>query len=198
MRIRRPAKLKNVPKDEESNIQALVETTEKYKVEFDRAISQQQKNTERLLMGVIEAMDAFDRIFASIRAKDNDLSEQMKMWVGNFRTVRRLLLNSLNDQQVFLIEQSDEEFDPTKQHVCETREDPSRPDGAILEEVQPGYSWRGHILRKAHVIVARHPERPNVSQVDCCDTQDGSAAKGRIDSDKADGDESDTPVEMLD
>jgi molecular chaperone GrpE len=48
-----------------------------------------------------------------------------------------------------------EEFDPDLMEVVEVVADPDQSSGAVVEEVRPGYLWRGKVLRFAQVKVAR-------------------------------------------
>jgi molecular chaperone GrpE len=46
-------------------------------------------------------------------------------------------------------------FDPELMEVVEVVNDSSRPPGQVVEEVRPGYRWRGRLFRYAQVSVAR-------------------------------------------
>jgi molecular chaperone GrpE len=48
-----------------------------------------------------------------------------------------------------------EAFDPESMEVVEVVGDTGRPAGTVVEEVRPGYIWRGRLLRFAQVKVAR-------------------------------------------
>lgn len=48
-----------------------------------------------------------------------------------------------------------QEFDPELMEVVEVVDAPDVPAGAVVEEVRPGYLWRGRVLRYAQVKVAR-------------------------------------------
>jgi molecular chaperone GrpE len=50
---------------------------------------------------------------------------------------------------------TDEEFDPELMEVVEVVADAGRPAGTVVEEVRPGYRWRGRLIRFAQVKVAR-------------------------------------------
>lgn len=114
------------------------------------------ENTKKLLLSLIEVMDAFDRVFSSIREKQDQLNRQMKKWIGNFRTIRRMLENMLAEHGVAEIQNLDLEFDPHWHKVGEIVEDPSKPEGTIIGEVLKGYTWHNQILRHAEVIVVRN------------------------------------------
>ena len=47
-----------------------------------------------MLLQMAGVLDAFDRVFTNIGDKEKDSSKLTKIWVGNFRSVRRLLESS--------------------------------------------------------------------------------------------------------
>jgi molecular chaperone GrpE len=53
------------------------------------------------------------------------------------------------------ISSTGEVFDPELMEVVEVVGDTGRPAGTVVEEVRPGYRWRGKLLRFAQVKVAR-------------------------------------------
>jgi molecular chaperone GrpE len=114
------------------------------------------EETRKRLLSVLAVTDAFDRVFRSIRDKEAEVTPQMKVWVGNFRTVRRLLDRILSDEGVTRIEDGGRGFDPAVHVAAEAVEDPERAEGTVLEELQPGYLWRGEVLRKAQLRVVRN------------------------------------------
>ena len=126
-----------------------------------------QEQVELILHSILEVIDAFDRIFSSVDKKKEQITGQMKVWLGNFRTVSRLVRRILDAEGVVPIENLDEGFDPRWHKVAETLADPLKANGSIVEVVRKGYVWKGHVLRKAEVIVVRNageteaaPENP--------------------------------------
>jgi len=119
---------------------------------------QHQAQVRALLLGLLEALDAFNRVFRGIHAKADQVTPLMRRWVGNFRTVRRLVEEVLSQQGVTRIENLDQGFDPRWHKVAYTVFDLSRPEGMIVEEVKSGYVWQNQLLRKAEVGVVRHSE----------------------------------------
>ncbi|OGO07221.1 MAG: nucleotide exchange factor GrpE, partial [Chloroflexi bacterium RBG_13_60_13] len=89
--------------------------------------------------------------------KEDQVTPQMRIWIGNFRTVRRLLDKVLIEQGITKIESLDRQFDPSWHRAAEVVADPSRPEGTIVEETTTGYLWRGEVLRKAEVVVVGNP-----------------------------------------
>lgn len=115
--------------------------------------------TRGLLLSVLEVNDAFDRVFQNIHTKPDMVTPQMKIWIGNFRAVRLLAEKLVREQGVVKIENLDAGFDPRWHKVAGVVADLTKPEGAILEEVQKGYMWQNQVLRKSEVIVVRHSER---------------------------------------
>jgi molecular chaperone GrpE (heat shock protein) len=109
-----------------------------------------------LFCELIEASDAFERVFALIEKRKAECTPQMNVWVGNFRLVYRLLWRTLKSQGIARIENLDGMFDPHWQLAVIRVYDPERPEGTILREEKPGYVWRGLLLRKTEVTVITH------------------------------------------
>lgn len=116
---------------------------------------QRRKDQAQHLLTLLEIMDAFERVFRSIQAKEDQVTPQMRKWIGNFRTVSRMLQDVLSEQGVVRLENLADGFDPHWHRAVESRVAPGQPAGSIVEEVRPGYVWRGAVLRKAEVVVVR-------------------------------------------
>lgn len=116
----------------------------------------EEKRLEKLLLDILDAIDGFERVFRAVHAKESEVTKQMKIWLGNFRTIRRLLDNILEANGVTPIVNAEGTFDPQWHKVAETVEDPSRADGTIVEEVRRGYLRGTNILRKSEVVVVRN------------------------------------------
>ncbi len=110
----------------------------------------------KLLLAVLAVGDAFDRVFKSVSSKPDQVTPQMKIWLGNFRAARRLVDKLLGEQGVVRIENLDQGFDPHWHKVADVRVDTAAPEGTIVEEVLKGYIWQNQVLRKAEVVVVRH------------------------------------------
>jgi molecular chaperone GrpE len=130
--------------------------------EAKHALSEQErKHTEearRNLLNLLEVLDAFERVSRSIHAKQDLVSPQMKIWIGNYSTVRRLLERFLSEQGITRIEILDQTFDPQWHKVADIVADSTKSDGTITEEVKKGYVWHNQVLRKAEVVVVRNAE----------------------------------------
>ena len=67
----------------------------------------------------------------------------------------KLLLNALEKHNVRKMEGLGHVFDPEKHQVIQHVEDPSKPNGTIIEQMQTGYEIDGRVLREAMVIVTK-------------------------------------------
>lgn len=110
------------------------------------------------LLALLDVKDDFERIFANIEGKRDQVTRQMKKWIANFRTLLRKLKQVLEDEGVVPIENLDTGFDPRWHKVAETVCDLSKREGTILEVVRPGYMWHSEVLRKAEVTVVRNEQ----------------------------------------
>ena len=115
--------------------------------------SEHHEATRRLLLDLLEILDAFERVFRTIQAKQDQITPQMKIWVGNFKTVEKLLGKCLTEHGIARMENLDQTFDPQWHRVSEVVVDSAKNEGTIVEEVRAGYIWRGQVLRKAEVNV---------------------------------------------
>jgi len=156
------------PEDGPNRLAAIADDIRKLMVdlaesEFERNAAKESNRTEkrRLLLAILEIMDAFERIFRSIHAKQDKVTPQMKKWVGNFRTIHRMLRGILAEEGVTRIENLERGFDPNWHRAIEAIQDKSRPEGTIAEETRAGYVWHEEVLRKAEVIVVGSLQPPD-------------------------------------
>jgi len=54
--------------------------------------------------------------------------------------------------------------DPRRMNVVEVIEDPSRAPGTVIEELRPGYLWKGKLFRFAEVRAVRAGSAPSVDE----------------------------------
>jgi molecular chaperone GrpE len=111
-----------------------------------------------LYLALVEVLDAFDRVFVHIDASLG--GEEPPEWVGNFRTVARLLRNVLAERGVTELDDDGRRFDPRIHTVAAAVAGGRSDDGMVTQRLRRGYRWGEHILRKAEVVVVdRHAAR---------------------------------------
>jgi molecular chaperone GrpE len=98
------------------------------------------------------------RLFGAPASPPPDLDALRKLAAGvadgyamSLRRVERLLPT----WEVEPVRCTNEVFDPERMEVVEVVGDTGRPPGTVVEEVRPGYRWRGKLVRYAQVKVAR-------------------------------------------
>ncbi|MDG4556817.1 MAG: nucleotide exchange factor GrpE [Candidatus Contendobacter sp.] len=149
--------------DLEGDIRRLLRERAEAGFAVDEARKQNEETRRQFLLEVLDILDAFDRVFRNIHQKEDQITKQMKIWINNFRTVRRMLEKMLTEHGVTPILNLDGGFDPVWHRAIETVTDPTRPDGFITEQARCGYLWNGAILRKAEVIIVRNDDANPVS-----------------------------------
>jgi molecular chaperone GrpE len=75
-----------------------------------------------------------------------------------FELIERQLSDLLAKQGLVRMETAGKQFDPHFHHAIEQVETSEYPEGAIIDELQPGYLFHGKVLRPAMVRVATAPE----------------------------------------
>ena len=137
----------------EADIAALLRQSSALRTEVKNCRAQAREETKAMLLRLVDVLDAFDRVFTNIGAKENDADKQTRIWLGNFRSVRKLLEALLSEAGVVKIEPLNEKAAPGLHTVVETAPGPGLEDDIIVEELERGYLWGEDVLRKASVKV---------------------------------------------
>ena len=106
------------------------------------------RGVENLVEQLLPALDGFDRALAS---HDDPAYEDYRK---GFELIRKQLWDVLAKQGVHRIESVGKEFDPNMHHAIEHVPTTDYPDGAVIDELQPGYTFHHRVLRPAMVRVA--------------------------------------------
>ena len=113
---------------------------------------------EAMLLRLLEVQDAFDRVFEATHARPEAVTPQMKIWLGNFRSVRRLLDVLLKEEGVRPVENLTGGFDPAWHTIADTVVDAALAEGTIVREVRHGFVRNQKVLRKAEVVVVKNTD----------------------------------------
>lgn len=121
---------------------------------------QNKKKIKRLLENLLEVLDAFDRVFKNIedKGKNKDIDRQTKIWVGNFKAIRRMMEGVLKDTGISLIEAPEGKAIPGWHTIVATKEVEGLSNDTILEEDQKGYLYHDEVLRKSKVVTVKSKE----------------------------------------
>jgi molecular chaperone GrpE len=106
------------------------------------------RGVEHLVEQLLPVLDGFDRALA---AHDDPAYEDYRK---GFELIRKQLWDLLAKQGVHRIESVGKEFDPNVHHAVEHVPTNDYPDGAVIDEFQPGYTFHHRVLRPAMVRVA--------------------------------------------
>jgi len=106
------------------------------------------RGVENLIEQLLPVLDGFDRALA---AHDDPAYEDYRK---GFELIRKQLWDLVAKQGVLRIESVGKEFDPNVHHAVEHVPTNDYPDGAVIDEFQPGYTFHHRVLRPAMVRVA--------------------------------------------
>jgi molecular chaperone GrpE len=118
------------------------------------------RGVEVLVESILPVLDAFDRALES--ADDSTAAEYVK----GFEMIRRQLADALAKQGLKRIESVGKEFNPHFHHAIEQVETHQHPDGMVIGEMQPGYTFHERVLRPAMVRVATQPKHAPTSPIE--------------------------------
>jgi len=107
-----------------------------------------KKEKKNLLLQFIEFLDAFERVFKNIESKDRDIDKQTKIWLGNFKAIKKVIEKALKQYGVVAIQTPDGKAIPGFHTIIETRPVENMVNDTILDELVKGYLWDSEILRK--------------------------------------------------
>lgn len=113
---------------------------------------------EALVEHLLPMLDAFDRALAG---QDDSASAEYRK---GFELIRRQLWDALSKQGLKRIDAVGKEFNPHLHHAVERVETSEHADGAVVEELQPGYVFHDRVLRPAMVRVAAQPVSKRASE----------------------------------
>lgn len=108
---------------------------------------------EDIIMELFPIMDSFDSALAAM-----DKTEDKTAVIDGIKMVQKEFHRVLEDNGVAKIKTEGVKFDPHLHEAAETVETDKYPDGAIIEEMRPGYTLNGRLIRPAQVKVAKKKE----------------------------------------
>ncbi|MFY9754090.1 MAG: nucleotide exchange factor GrpE [Candidatus Acidiferrales bacterium] len=130
------------------------------RVEKER-IQDRHRGVESLIEQLLPVLDNFDRALAVV----GDAPATAEFRKG-FDLIRRQLWDALSKQGLERIESAGQEFNPHLHHAIDSAESADHPDGTVLGELQPGYTFHGRVLRPAMVRVSVAPSSKSASSRD--------------------------------
>ena len=104
--------------------------------------------------GLLPILDDFERALKAARAADAAGENEL---IKGIELIYKRLLETLTRQGLEPIETAGQKFDPHVHEAVQRVEQEDAEDGAILDEYQRGYNFKGKLLRPAMVKVAVRP-----------------------------------------
>lgn len=117
------------------------------RVEKERQ-QERHRGIEHLIEQLLPVLDAFDR---ALTGDDSDANAEYRK---GFEMIRTQLWSALKKQGLERVESVGMPFDPHLHHAIESVQDTAQPEGVVVGELQPGYTFHGRVLRPAMVRVS--------------------------------------------
>lgn len=105
-----------------------------------------------------------DNLRRAIDAVPEDQDETVKNLMMGIEGTEQELLKSFEKAGIQKIEPMDEPFDPNFHEVMFEIDDPVRPNGTIMQIMEPGYILEGRLLRPARVGISKGGQKDTPSQ----------------------------------
>ncbi len=125
---------------------------------------------EELIIEILESVDDFERVIASITGEDNVKNDK---WVEGFRASFKKLMSVLANQGVVPFESVGDPFDPQRHDALATMDIAGIEPGTVAEEVKRGYMMKEKVLRPAVVKVTKETPAPDMGETETRD-KDGN------------------------
>jgi molecular chaperone GrpE (heat shock protein) len=134
----------------EAAVKALKADNETFRDRLEGQLSEKfEKRRERVLLASVQTLEAMDRAIQG--ARDSDAAESI---ISGVMLVRTQLFRILQEEGLERVSVLGLPFDRRSAEVVQRRPvtDPDQ-DGLVIEELQGGHQLRGHIIRRAKVVV---------------------------------------------
>lgn len=151
----------------DEKLQHLLEENAKLKDAYLRAYAESE-NTKKRCQQEIEknakfALAAFakdllsvaDNLHRAVTSVSDENREQCKSLLEGVEMTQNELTKTFNKFGIKKIDSLDKVFDPNFEQVVQEVEDPSKPAGTVIAELQSAYLINDRILREAMVVVTK-------------------------------------------
>lgn len=105
---------------------------------------------EDLIYRLLPVLDNFN--FALSHISGND--DKTRLMREGFLLIQKQLFQVMSEHGLRSIETLSKSFDPHFHEAVGTLYDPEKPEGTVVEEIQPGYELGGKLLRPAKVKIS--------------------------------------------
>jgi molecular chaperone GrpE len=122
---------------------------ENYRKRIEKERGQERhRGVESVVEHLLPVLDGFDRALA---AHEDPAYEEYRK---GFELIRKQLWDVLAKQGVQHVESLGKVFDPHMHHAIEQVASSEYDEGTVVEELQPGYTFHGRVLRPAMVRIS--------------------------------------------
>jgi molecular chaperone GrpE len=133
-------------------------------LDFARAASAaeaaRRQELERLLGGFLEVVDSLEALEHWSAGAGDDLRWTLS---GTIQRIRRQALEVLEQAGVEPLDCAGKPLDLSHSEVVEVRIGTGAAEDTVVEEVLRGYTWRGRLLRRPRVVIAREDGAPGAA-----------------------------------
>lgn len=159
-----------LPEEDEVDLEFLKAENQRLKQDFLRAYAdaenikkrcaqELEKNTKYAISGFAKSLlsvaDNLHRALEAIPADKRENCEEAKNLLKGVELTEAELMKIFDKFGIHKMEIMDTVFDPNYHQVIQEVEDPSKPTGTVIAELQTGYMLNDRILREAMVIVTK-------------------------------------------
>ncbi len=128
----------------------LAEDTRQFEAEFERRFAALRWYRRWLWRRSHE----FTRVLVQER-RESPAARYVAALLEGHDLIQSRLRRAMEAEQIRRIECVGMPADPERMTVIEVVDDPEHPPGQVVEELRPGYTWRGRVLRFAEVRAVR-------------------------------------------
>lgn len=143
-----------------SNLEIIEEYITKYQTQnrrLEKWISTQEHAMDERVTAIcqdfMQVVEAFNWAENTIHERGLDQSRVSTQAIQRLLTAKAKLVEVLANYGVERISFGNERPDAERANIIGTEPDEERPEGAVLRVERDGFQRRGHILRKADVII---------------------------------------------
>lgn len=124
------------------------------KIDMENAIRYANKEFAKDLLTIVDCLDSALKCAVEDTTHDKDIF--LKNLIQGIEMTRKQFADVLKKNGIERMETLGRVFDPDLHKVIQEIEDPSLPQGTIVQELQAGYTISGlRVLREAMVIVSK-------------------------------------------
>ncbi|MFO0879754.1 MAG: nucleotide exchange factor GrpE [Gemmataceae bacterium] len=118
---------------------------------LDEARRQGERQTRAVVLSLTEMAEAVDRL-----CDDPARASLPDSWQEGLRVLQARARQCLADHDIQVMDCVGQPLDPSMHRVVEVIAAPG-PSETIVQQIRPGYVWRGQVLREAEVVTVSGP-----------------------------------------